>query len=89
MEAVAILEATLFMSFTLPELNLVMGTCRRLPILPPLVNFLSDEKSESENTRESLCDGINIKLQQVLRRRYFTGEKNNLYMLQEKGDMNM
>lgn len=46
-EAVAILEATLFMCFTLPELNLVMGTCRRLPILPPLVNFLSDEKSES------------------------------------------
>lgn len=88
-EAVTMLEATLFLSFTLPELNLGMTTSRRLPVVPTLVNFLSDEESESENTRESLCDDINIKLQQVVGRKCFTGEKNNLYMLQAKDDMGM
>lgn len=38
-EAVAMLEAILFWNFTLHELNLVIVTSRRLPILPTLVNF--------------------------------------------------
>lgn len=36
-----------------------------------------------------LYDGINIKSQQVGGRKCFTGEKNNLYMLEAKGDMGL